>query len=106
MCAHDFGSRSIVVSENRVVNVSLTHNARRNAFLSVDGGKATKINMGDVITIRKSNLSTKLIRLKARSFFDVVNMKFKNSWWAMSLAAVICISLLIFIASNISLLYS
>ena len=79
VCAHDFGSRSIVVSENRVVNVSLTHNARRNAFLSVDGGKATKINMGDVITIRKSNLSTKLIRLKARSFFDVVNMKFKNS---------------------------
>lgn len=79
VCAHDFGSRSIVVSENRVVNVALTHNARRNAFLSVDGGKATKINMGDVITIRKSNLSTKLIRLKARSFFDVVNMKFKNS---------------------------
>lgn len=79
VCAHDFGSRSIVVSENRVVNVGLTHNARRNAFLSVDGGKATKINMGDVITIRKSNLSTKLVRLKARSFFDVVNMKFKNS---------------------------
>ncbi len=79
VCAHDFGSRSIVVSENRVVNVGLTHNARRNAFLSVDGGKATKINMGDIITIRKSNLSTKLVRLKARSFFDVVNMKFKNS---------------------------
>lgn len=78
VCAHDFGSRSIVVSEKRVVTVGLTHNARRNAFLSVDGGKATKINMGDVITIRKSNLSTRLIRLKSRSFFDVVNMKFKN----------------------------
>lgn len=79
VCAHDVGSRSIVVSQNRVVTVGLTHNARRNAFLSVDGGKATKINMDDVITIRKSNLTTKLIRLKNRSFFDVVNKKFKDN---------------------------
>lgn len=79
VCAHDVGSRCIVVSDSRVVNVGLMHNARRNAFLSVDGGKATKINMGDVITIRKSNLTTKLVRLKSRSFFDVVNMKFKNN---------------------------
>ncbi len=79
VCAHDVASRSIVVSQNRVVTVGLTHNARRNAFLSVDGGKATKINMGDVITVRKSKLTTKLIRLKSRSFFDVVNMKFKNN---------------------------
>lgn len=79
VCAHDVASRCIVVSEQRVVTVGLTRNARRNAFLSVDGGKATKINMGDVITIRRSKLSTKLIRLKSRSFFDVVNMKFKNN---------------------------
>ena len=78
VCAHDVASRCIVVSEKRVVTVGLTHNARRNAFLSVDGGKATKIKMGDVITVRKSNLTTKLVRLKSRSFFDVVNMKFKN----------------------------
>ena len=79
VCAHDVASRSIVVSQDRHVTVGLTNNARRNAFLSVDGGRATKINMGDVITVRKSNLTTKLIRLKSRSFFDVVNMKFKNS---------------------------
>ena len=78
VCAHDVASRCFVVSEKRVVTVGLTHNARRNAFLSVDGGKATKINMGDVITVRKSALTTKLVRLKSRSFFDVVNMKFKN----------------------------
>lgn len=79
VCAHEVGSRCIVVSDSRIVTVGLTHNARRNAFLSVDGGKATKINMGDVITVKKSNLTTKLVRLKSRSFFDVVNMKFKNN---------------------------
>ena len=79
VCAHDVGSRCIVASDKRVITVGLTRNARRNAFLSVDGGKALRINVGDVITIRKSNLATKLVRLKNRSFYDVVNLKFKNN---------------------------
>ena len=77
ICAHDVASRCIVASDKRTVSVSLTHNARRNAYLSVDGGKALRMNMGDVATIRKSNLCTQLVRLKDRSFYDVVNMKFK-----------------------------
>ncbi len=78
VCAHDVASRCIVASEKRVITAQLTRNARRNAYLSVDGGKATRINMGDLITVRKSHLTAKLIRLKDRSFYDVVNMKFKN----------------------------
>ena len=79
ICAHMVGSRCIVTSEKRVITVSLTKNARRNAFLSVDGGKALRMNLGDVATIKKSNLTTKLVRLQDRSFFDVVNTKFKNN---------------------------
>ena len=77
VCAHDVGSRCIVASDKREIQVSLVKNMRRNAYLSVDGGKALRMNMGDVATIRKSGLETKLIRLKNRSFYDVVNMKFK-----------------------------
>ena len=77
ICAHDVASRCIVASDKRTISVALTKNARRNAFLSVDGGKALRMNLGDVATVRKSDLSTKLIRLKDRSFFDVVNMKFR-----------------------------
>ena len=77
ICAHDVGSRCIVASENRVITVGLVRNARRNAFLSVDGGKAFRLNMGDVATIKNSKLMTKLVRLKQRSFYDVVNAKFK-----------------------------
>ena len=79
ICAHDVMSRCIVASDKRVITVELIHNARRNAYLSVDGGRALRLNMGDVATIRRSNLETKLVRLKDRSFYDVVNMKFKNS---------------------------
>ena len=78
ICAHDVAARSMVVSEKRVINVEMSPNARRNAFISVDGGKALRMNVGDVATIRKSPLVTKLVRLKDRSFYDVINMKFKN----------------------------
>lgn len=78
ICAHDVASRCMVVSEKREITVELSRNARRNAFLSVDGGKALRMNMGDVATVRKSPLVTKLVRLKNRSFYDVINMKFKN----------------------------
>lgn len=76
ICAHDMGSRCIVTSDKRVITVALVRNARRNAYLSVDGGKAVRLNMGDITTIRKSNMETKLLRLKERSFFDVLNAKF------------------------------
>lgn len=79
ICAHDVGSRCIVASDKRVVTVQMVRNARRNAYLSVDGGKALRLNMGDVATIKKSPLETKLVRLKERSFYDVVNAKFKKA---------------------------
>ena len=78
ICAHDVGSRCMVASDKRIITVAMTKNSRRNAFLSADGGKAVKLNLGDVATIRKSDKATKLIRLKNRSFYDVVNTKFKN----------------------------
>lgn len=78
ICAHDMISRSIVVSDKRNVTVQMIQNARRNAYLSVDGGKAIRMNMGDTAIIKKSNLETKLVRLNDRSFYEVLNTKFGN----------------------------
>lgn len=77
ICSHDVASRGIVASDRRIITVELSQNARRNAFLSADGGKSLRMNMGDVATIKKSQLVTQLVRLKDRSFYDVVNVKFK-----------------------------
>ncbi|MDD5863888.1 MAG: NAD(+)/NADH kinase [Firmicutes bacterium] len=79
ICSHEVGSRSIVASDKRVVTVEMVRNARRNAYVSVDGGRAFRLNMGDVVTIQKSHLETRLVRLKDRSFYDVVNGKFRNA---------------------------
>ena len=77
ICSHDVGTRCIVTSDKRVITTEIVRNARRNAFLSVDGGKSLRLNMGDITVVKKSNLETKLIRLKERSFFDVFNTKFR-----------------------------
>lgn len=79
ICAHDMINRCIVASGKRVITVTMTDSARRNAYLAVDGGKTIRLNVGDVATIRKSRLETKLVRLKDRSFYDVVNAKFRNA---------------------------
>lgn len=77
ICPHDVVSRCIVASDKRVITVELTQNARRNAYLSSDGGKAFRLSMGDVVTVKKSRLETRLVRLTNRNFFDVVNTKFR-----------------------------
>ena len=79
ICAHDINSRCIVVSDKRTVAVQMTQNARRNCFLSVDGGKAIRVNMGDAVIIKKSHLETKLVRLNERNFYDVLNTKFRKA---------------------------
>ncbi len=79
ICAHEMGSRCIVASDRRTVTVEMVQNARRNAYLSVDGGRAVRLNMGDVAVIKKSHLETKLVRLNDRSFYDVVSSKFKKT---------------------------
>ena len=79
ICAHDVMSRCIVAPGRRVVTVEMVRNSRRNAFLSVDGGKAVRMNMGDIAIVKKSNMEAKLVRLKERSFYDVLNAKFKNA---------------------------
>ena len=78
VCAHDMLSRSMVMSDKRIVTVQMVQNVRRNAFLSVDGGKAIRMNMGDIAIIKKSRLETRLVRLNDRSFYDVLNSKFKS----------------------------
>ena len=79
ICAHDINSRCIVVSDKRTVAVQMTQNARRNCFLSVDGGEAIRVNMGDTVIIKKSHLETKLVRLNERNFYDVLNTKFRKA---------------------------
>lgn len=76
ICAHAMLAKSIVVSPRRVISVRIGKIGRHNAFLSLDGGRAFRLNTGDVITAKCSDRVTKLVRLKQTSFFEILNKKF------------------------------
>lgn len=74
ICPHTLHSRSIVVSENDVIKVKLLAD-HPEIMLTVDGQQGYKLLPGDQIIIKKSNFLTRLIRLKERSFYDVLRKK-------------------------------
>lgn len=79
ICAHNIQTRSIVASDRRTVTLRLEHSGKRNAYVSVDGGRAFRLNNGDTIEITRSSFETRLVRLRDRSFYDIIGMKFRNS---------------------------
>lgn len=76
ICAHAIQAKSIVTSPTRTITVKIGKMGRRNAFLSADGGRAFRLNQGDVVTIRRAEQETRLIRMKQTSFYEIINNKF------------------------------
>ncbi len=76
ICAHAFQAKGIVTAPWRTISIRLGKLGRRNAFLSVDGGRAFRLNVGDVVTVRKAEQETRLVRLKDTSFYEILNNKF------------------------------
>ena len=77
ICAHDMRSKTVITSAERVIEIEIGRIGRKSAFLSVDGGRALRLNMGDKVTITQSNYTTRLVHLSDRSFFEIVKNKFK-----------------------------
>jgi NAD+ kinase len=75
VCAHRLAARAMVLAPERIVTVRLPRNARRNLYLSVDGGKAVRLSGGDRVEISRSAHTTKLVLLGNRSFYQVINQK-------------------------------
>ncbi|MHB1391759.1 MAG: NAD(+)/NADH kinase [Clostridia bacterium] len=74
ICPHTLHNRSIVVSEKDVVRVEICEE-NNETMLSVDGQDSYRLNPGRVVKVRSSNCVTNLVKLKQRSFFDVLRRK-------------------------------
>ena len=75
ICAHNLQPRSLIASPDRKIEIQIGRVNRRNAFLSVDGGKALRVYGGDSIQIETGRQKIKLIKLKDTSFFDIIKAK-------------------------------
>ena len=76
ICAHAMDAKSFVLSSERVVSVRMGRLTRKTAYLSADGGRAFRLQDGDIAEIRKSDKVTKLVRLSGRTFYEILAKKF------------------------------
>lgn len=73
---HSFmNSRPMIYSTKNVIKLMTARERDEQVFLTVDGVENIRILYGDEIKIRKSVLTTKLVRIKNTEFYDAVYEK-------------------------------
>ncbi len=78
ICPHVLTNRSIIVSENSVIEVEASE-PDYPVFLTVDGREPLRVAKGAVVEIRKAKKKMRLAALPGVSFFSVVRQKLKWS---------------------------
>ncbi len=81
ICPHSFNGRSIVVSGEDTVEIRIRESKKtqeEEVIVTFDGDKAFNLAANDKIVIKKSNLTTKLIRFQRQSFFDLLRTKLRE----------------------------
>lgn len=79
ICPHTLHSRSIVVSNEDVVKIEVCEN-NTEVMLTLDGQQGYKVKSGDIVTVRQSQYYTNLVKLRGRSFFQVLRQKMSERW--------------------------
>ncbi len=78
ICPHTLNTRSIVFSENDEVTIQIEEGKKEEierAEVNFDGNHTTVLEVGDRITIKKSELTTKLMKLDEISFLRTLHRK-------------------------------
>lgn len=75
ICAHSLHAKPFVLGANRTVGVRLAPGGKKAAYLSVDGGRAFRVQPGDWVECRRSRQATQLVKLTGRSFYERINQK-------------------------------
>ena len=74
ICPHTLSNRSVIVSLDATVRVKVL-SERVETVLTADGQKMIPLATGDVITIRRSRHTVRLLHLAGSSFFETLRRK-------------------------------
>jgi NAD+ kinase len=77
IAAHTLVNRSIVVDDEKEIKLVIidSRNNQKNTLLSIDGEDAICLQQDDIITIKKANINSKLVRLHDDSFIENLSKK-------------------------------
>jgi NAD+ kinase len=74
ICPHTLSNRSVIVGMDSTVQVKVV-GGRTECLLSADGQRMTPLAAGDVVTIKRSRHSIRLLHLAGSSFFETLRRK-------------------------------
>ena len=77
ICPHTLSQRPIVVSDRSAIEVTLETDEEE-VYLTLDGQEGTDMQVGDTISIKRSDNVVRLVRVTNRSFYD--NLRDKLHW--------------------------
>ena len=75
ICPHTTRSSSYVLAPEHVIRVIAPDADRKFVYLSADGGKAFSLKNNDIVQVRHSKYTTKLVRLSKKSFCEILDKK-------------------------------
>ena len=75
ICAHSLHAKPFVLDAARAVGVRLVPGSKKTAYLSVDGGRAFRVQPGDWVECRRSRQTTQMVKLTGRNFYERINQK-------------------------------
>lgn len=78
ICPHSMNAKGIVISAGDEVAVLIKESKKtqaEEAFATYDGKEAIRLKPGDLLRVRRSELTAKLVRMQDRGFFDILRSK-------------------------------
>lgn len=79
ICPHSLAARPIIFPDSTTLKIKNVCVREKSLYLTLDGRNNYEIFRGDVITIKKSELSTNLVRLKKSDFYNKLRKKMNEN---------------------------
>lgn len=82
ICSHALNTSSIVLSAEDEIRIEIgegRHGRPEEVFISFDGTNTRELRTGHTITIRRSEMITKLMKLSEISFLEILRRKMKGN---------------------------
>lgn len=78
VCPHTMASKPVIVPGGAEIEIKFKSTFDDMAMLTADGQSGISLNEGDVIKIKGSKYTTKLVKLSKHSFYELVNLKLQG----------------------------
>jgi len=77
VCPHSLNARPFILSDDQEIRIILKTDTN-DVMLTIDGQVGFPLKKNDSIVVRKADVYTKLVKVKKRSFSEVLRLKFRG----------------------------